>query len=440
VSGSGGTYRATRAPQGLRGRLRVPGDKSVSHRAMMLASLAEGVSEVRGFLEGEDTRATARAFAQMGVRIHAPEPSVRRVHGVGLHGLTAPKSAIDCGNAGTGMRLLSGLLAGQGFDSELIGDDSLTRRPMNRVVLPLRQMGAVIDTADEGRPPLRIRGGAKLHGIRYELPVASAQVKSALLLAGLYAKGETETIEPHPTRDYTERMLTAFGVDIAFEPGRARLRGGQVLRATDVQVPADFSSAAFFIVAASLIPGSDLLIEQVGINPRRTGLLEALRVMGADIQLENRAEHGGEPVADLRVRHARLRGAVIPEHVVPDMIDEFPALFIAAACAEGQTTVSGAAELRVKESDRIKSMADGLKALGARIEERPDGALIEGGRLHGGNVDSRGDHRIAMSFAIAGQLAEGEVVIEDCANVATSFPGFVELARGCGFDLVESPS
>ena len=270
--------------------------------------------------------------------------------------------------------------------------------------------------------------------------MASAQVKSALLLAGLYAKGETETIEPHPTRDYTERMLSAFGVAIDFTPGRARLRGGQALRATDVQVPADFSSAAFFIVAASLIPGSDLLIEQVGINPRRTGLLEALRVMGADIQLENRSEHGGEPVADLRVRHARLRGAVIPEHVVPDMIDEFPALFIAAACAEGQTTVSGAAELRVKESDRIKSMADGLKALGARIEERPDGALIEGGRLHGGHVDSRGDHRIAMSFAIAGQLAEGEVVIEDCANVATSFPGFVELARGCGFELVESAS
>jgi 3-phosphoshikimate 1-carboxyvinyltransferase len=437
VSGSGGTYRATRAPQGLSGRLRVPGDKSVSHRAMMLASLAEGVSEVRGFLEGEDTRATARAFAQMGVRIDAPEPSVRRVHGVGLHGLKAPTAAIDCGNAGTGMRLLSGLLAGQGFDSELIGDESLTRRPMNRVVLPLRQMGAVIDTAADGRPPLRIRGGAKLHGIRYELPVASAQVKSALLLAGLYAEGETETIEPHPTRDYTERMLSAFGVAIDFTPGRARLHGGQVLRATDVQVPADFSSAAFFIVAASLIPGSDLLIEQVGINPRRTGLLEALRVMGADIQLENRSEHGGEPVADLRVRHARLRGAVIPEHVVPDMIDEFPALFIAAACAEGLTTVSGAAELRVKESDRIKSMADGLKALGAWIEERPDGALIEGGRLHGGRVDSRGDHRIAMSFAIAGQLAEGEVVIDDCANVATSFPGFVELARGCGFDLAE---
>lgn len=438
MSGAGGEYRATRASRGLQGRIRVPGDKSVSHRAVMLASLAEGVSHISGFLEGEDTRATARAFAQMGVRVESPEASVRIVHGVGLHGLSAPAAAIDCGNAGTGMRLLAGLLAGQGFDSELVGDESLTRRPMNRVVLPLRQMGAAIDTVAEGRPPLRIHGGKPLQGIRYELPVASAQVKSALLLAGLYAQGETETIEPHPTRDYTERMLTAFCVDIDFAPGRARLRGGQPLRATEVQVPADFSSAAFFLVAASLVPGSDLLIEQVGINPRRTGLLDALRLMGADITLENRSEHGGEPVADLRVRHARLRGAVIPEHVVPDMIDEFPALFIAAACAEGVTTVSGAAELRVKESDRIRSMAEGLQALGARIEERPDGAVIEGGVLHGGTVHARGDHRIAMSFAIAGQLSAGDVRIEDCANVATSFPGFVELARGCGFELVET--
>lgn len=433
-----GTYLASRARRGLSGRLRVPGDKSVSHRAVMLASLAEGSSRISGFLEGEDTRATAHAFSQMGVRIESPEPSIRIVHGVGLHGLSMPDRPIDCGNAGTGMRLLAGLLAGQGFDSELVGDESLGRRPMNRVVLPLRQMGAVIDTAADGRPPLRIRGGAALQGIRYALPIASAQVKSALLLAGLYASGETETIEPHPTRDYTERMLTAFGVEIDFAPGHARLQGGQRLRATDVQVPADFSSAAFFIVAASLIPGSDLLIEQVGVNPRRTGLLDALRLMGADIQLENRREQGGEPVADLRVRHVRLHGAAIPRDVVPDMIDEFPALFIAAACAEGTTTVSGAAELRVKESDRIRSMAEGLQALGAHVEERPDGALIEGGALGSGTVDARGDHRIAMSFAIAGQLVDGEVRIEDCANVATSFPGFVELARGCGFELTAS--
>jgi 3-phosphoshikimate 1-carboxyvinyltransferase len=434
----GGVYVAARAQRGLSGRIRVPGDKSVSHRAVMLASLAEGTSRISGFLEGEDTRATARAFAQMGVRMEAPEASVRVVHGVGLHGLRAPTAEIDCGNAGTGMRLLTGLMAGQGFDSVLIGDESLSRRPMNRVVLPLREMGAVIDTAAEGRPPLRVHGGSKLQGIRYELPVASAQVKSALLLAGLYADGETETVEPHPTRDYSERMLRAFGAEIDFEPGRARIRGGQVLRATDVEVPADFSSAAFFIVAASLVPSSDLLIERVGINPRRTGLLDALRLMGADITLENRSEHGGEPVADLRVRHAQLRGAVIPESVVPDMIDEFPALFIAAACAEGVTTVSGAAELRVKESDRIRSMAEGLQALGAKIEERPDGAVIEGGALRGGTVHARGDHRIAMSFAIAGQLSQGEVRIQDCANVATSFPGFVELASGCGFQLAQT--
>lgn len=434
----GGIYRSARAQHGLSGRIRVPGDKSVSHRAVMLASLAEGRSHISGFLEGEDTRATARAFAQMGVRVESPEASVRIVHGVGLHGLSAPNAAIDCGNAGTGMRLLAGLMAGQGFDTVLVGDESLSRRPMNRVVLPLRQMGAVIDTAVDGRPPLHIHGGARLRGIRYALPVASAQVKSALLLAGLYASGETETIEPHPTRDYSERMLRAFGAEIDFEPGRARIRGGQRLRATDVEVPADFSSAAFFIVAASLVPGSDLLIERVGINPRRTGLLDALRLMGADITLENRSEHGREPVADLRVRHAQLRGAAIPESVVPDMIDEFPALFIAAACAEGVTTVSGAAELRVKESDRIRSMAEGLLALGGKIEERPDGAVIEGGALRGGTVHARGDHRIAMSFAIAGQLSEGEVRIEDCANVATSFPGFVALARGCGFALRET--
>jgi 3-phosphoshikimate 1-carboxyvinyltransferase len=434
----GGIYRSARAQHGLSGRIRVPGDKSVSHRAVMLASLAEGRSHISGFLEGEDTRATARAFAQMGVRVESPEASVRIVHGVGLHGLSAPNAAIDCGNAGTGMRLLAGLMAGQGFDTVLVGDESLSRRPMNRVVLPLRQMGAVIDTAVDGRPPLHIHGGARLRGIRYALPVASAQVKSALLLAGLYASGETEAIEPHPTRDYSERMLRAFGAEIDFEPGRARIRGGQRLRAIDVEVPADFSSAAFFIVAASLVPGSDLLIERVGINPRRTGLLDALRLMSADITLENRSEHGREPVADLRVRHAQLRGAAIPESVVPDMIDEFPALFIAAACAEGVTTVSGAAELRVKESDRIRSMAEGLLALGGKIEERPDGAVIEGGALRGGTVHARGDHRIAMSFAIAGQLSEGEVRIEDCANVATSFPGFVALARGCGFALRET--
>lgn len=421
----------------LRGRVRVPGDKSVSHRAVMLAAIAEGITRIEGFLEGEDTRATARAFAQLGVRIEAPAPSVRIVHGVGLHGLRAPDAPIDCGNAGTGMRLLAGLLAGQAFDSVLVGDESLSRRPMGRVVEPLAAMGAGIEARAGGLPPLCVRGGRGLVGMSHRTAVASAQVKSALLLAGLYAQGATTVVEPTPTRDYTERMLRAFGADIDFEPGRATLRPGGVLRAADVRVPADFSSAAFFIVAASIVPGSDLLIEAVGMNPRRTGLLEALRLMGADIEVSGAGEEGGEPVADLRVRHAPLQGIEVPKALVPDMIDEFPALFAAAACARGRTRVSGAAELRVKESDRIATMADGLRTLGAAIEETPDGACITGGALHGGDVDSHGDHRIAMSLAVAAQCATGEVRVGDVANVATSFPGFVELARGAGMGLRE---
>lgn len=418
----------------LRGELTVPGDKSVSHRAVMLAALAEGSSRICGFLEGEDTRATAAIFQRLGVRIEA-EGAQRIVHGVGLHGLQPPSAPLDCGNAGTGMRLLTGLLAGQRFGSELIGDASLSRRPMGRVIDPLRRMGAVIDAEPGGLPPLRIHSSNTLQAIDFESSVASAQVKSAILLAGLYASGETSVREPHPTRDYTERMLAAFGWPIAFGPGWARLAGGHRLRATDVDVPADFSSAAFFLVAASVVPGSELLLRRVGMNPRRTGLLAALRLMGADIGEESPGEQGGEPVADLRVRHARLRGIEVPVDLVPDMIDEFPALFVAAALAEGRTVVSGAAELRVKESDRIAVMAAGLRALGARIDETPDGAVIEGGRLRGGSADSHGDHRIAMSLAIAAQCANGEVRIGDCANVATSFPGFVELARAAGFGL-----
>ena len=425
---------AAQAAGPLRGNVRVPGDKSVSHRAVMLGSLAEGITRVRGFLEGEDTRATARAFSAMGVRIEAPNPSERVIHGVGLHGLRAPGAPVDCGNAGTGMRLLAGVLAGQGFDSVLTGDASLSRRPMRRVIAPLEAMGAQIASQD-GLPPLQVRGGRALHGIDYELPVASAQVKSAVLLAGLYAHGQTSVSEPHPTRDYTERMLAAFGWPIEFSPGRARVSGGHRLIATDVDVPADFSSAAFFIVAASVIPGSELRLEAVGMNPRRTGLVDVLRLMGADIEESGRREQGGEPVADLCVRYAPLRGIDVPTRHVPDMIDEFPALFVAAACAEGTTTVSGAAELRVKESDRIATMAAGLRALGAHIEETPDGACIVGGALRGGRADSHGDHRIAMSLAIAAQRASGTVRIDDVENVATSFPGFVGLARGVGFGL-----
>ncbi|MGX5731729.1 3-phosphoshikimate 1-carboxyvinyltransferase [Pseudoxanthomonas beigongshangi] len=419
----------------LRGELTIPGDKSVSHRAIMFAALADGVSRIDGFLEGEDTRATAAIFQKLGVRIETPSPSRRIVHGVGVDGLKAAAGELDCGNAGTGMRLLAGLLAAQPFDSVLIGDESLSRRPMRRITGPLARMGARIDTGEGGLPPLRIHGGQPLHGIDYTLEVASAQVKSAVLLAGLYAKGETIVHEPHPTRDYTERMLAAFGADITFSPGYARLPGGQRLRATDVVVPADFSSAAFFLVAASIVPGSELRLRAVGLNPRRTGLLTALRLMGADIREENRAEQGGEPVADLVVRHAPLHGIEVPEALVPDMIDEFPALFVAAACAEGPTVVRGAAELRVKESDRLATMAAGLRTLGLQVDETPDGGTIHPGALRSGRIDSHGDHRIAMSFAVAGQRSQGEVQVGDIANVATSFPGFDTLATGAGFAL-----
>jgi 3-phosphoshikimate 1-carboxyvinyltransferase len=445
---SGDTRRDWIAGPGraLSGRIRVPGDKSVSHRAIMLASLAEGVSRIDGFLEGEDTRATAAVFQRLGVKIVAPSPHSRIVHGVGLHGLRGDDAPLDCGNAGTGMRLLAGVLAGQAFDSVLIGDASLSRRPMRRVIDPLTAMGAQIDSEPGGLPPLRLRGCGRLHGIDYTLPVASAQVKSALLLAGLYAEGETVVREPHPTRDYTERMLSAFGWPIEFEPGFARVRGGagngHALRATDVHVPADFSSAAFFLVAASVVPGSDLVLEAVGMNPRRTGLLQALRLMGADIVESNARRAGGEAVADLHVRHAPLRGIAVPEAIVPDMIDEFPALFVAAACAEGATVVSGAAELRVKESDRLATMSAALRALGIRVDETADGATIHGGDFavdtaQPPSIDSHGDHRIAMATAIAAQRCAAEIRIGDIANVATSFPDFDALARGAGFGLRE---
>ncbi len=435
----------------LRGEVMVPGDKSVSHRAIMLGAIAEGTTRIEGFLEGEDTRATAAIFRQLGVRIEAPSDGVRIVHGVGLHGLQGCNEPLDCGNAGTAMRLLTGLLAGQAFDSTLVGDVSLSQRPMRRVIDPLATMGARIDS-DDGRAPLRIHGGQPLRGANVALAVASAQLKSAVLLAGLYADGKTRVSEPHPTRDYTERMLTAFGGPCEFAPGVASIRGDATLHGTEVHVPADFSSAAFFLVAATLVPGSELLLRQVGMNPRRTGLLHVLRLMGADIVEEAASVQGGEPVCDLRVRHAALHGIELPVAHVPDMIDEFPVLFVAAACAQGATTVHGAAELRVKESDRIAVMATGLRMMGVRIDETPDGATIHGGALQGsafqgnafhGNafhgtslaIDSHGDHRIAMAFAVAAQVAAGAVTIADVANVATSFPGFDALARGAGFGL-----
>ena len=421
----------------LSGRVRVPGDKSISHRSIMLGSLAEGTTEVEGFLEGEDALATIQAFRDMGVVIEGPHHGRVTVHGVGLHGLKPAPGPIYLGNSGTSMRLLSGLLAAQPFDSTLTGDASLTKRPMNRVAKPLREMGAVIETAAEGRPPLTIKGGQKLTGMHYDMPMASAQVKSCLLLAGLYAAGETSVTEPAPTRDHTERMLRGFGYPVEVEGSTAKVESGHKLSATNIEVPADISSAAFFLVAASIAEGSEIVLEHVGINPTRTGVIDILKLMGADITLENQREVGGEPVADLRVRSARLKGIDIPEDLVPLAIDEFPVLFVAAANAEGRTVLRGAEELRVKESDRIQVMADGLLALGVKCEPTPDGIIIDGGAYGGGEVWSHGDHRIAMSFSVASLRASAPIRIHDCANVATSFPNFLGLAAGAGIRVAE---
>jgi 3-phosphoshikimate 1-carboxyvinyltransferase len=419
----------------LAGRLRVPGDKSISHRSIMLGSLAEGRTAVSGFLEGADSLATLCALRAMGVPIEGPEGGVLGIRGVGLRGLRAPVQPLDLGNSGTSMRLLCGLLAGQSFDVMLGGDASLSSRPMRRVVDPLIRMGACIDTTPLGTAPLVIHGGRTLNAIEYELPIASAQVKSCLLLAGLYAAGRTCVTEPAPTRDHTERMLTAMGYPLQREAARVCLEGGHTLRGIAIDIPADISSAAFFLVGASIAAGSDLTLEHVGMNPTRTGVIEILRRMGASIEVANRREAGGEPVADLRVRAADLHGIRIPPELVPLAIDEFPVLFVAAACARGRTVLTGAEELRVKESDRIQVMADGLVQLGIDAAATPDGMVIEGGAIGAGCVDSHGDHRIAMAFAMAGLRARGMLEILDCQNVATSFPGFVEQARRAGLSI-----
>lgn len=414
------------------GHLRVPGDKSISHRSIMLGSLAEGTTEVSGFLEGEDALATLQAFRDMGVVIEGPHHGRVTIHGVGLHGLKPPPGPLYLGNSGTSMRLLSGLLSAQAFDTELTGDASLSKRPMNRVAKPLSEMGAVIETGQDGRPPLKIKGGQRLKGIHYDMPMASAQVKSSLLLAGLYAEGKTSVTEPAPTRDHTERMLNGLGYPVEVVGSTATVEGGHRLKNSEIEVPADISSAAFFMVAASIAEGSNLLLEHVGINPTRTGVIDILRLMGADIELENEREVGGEPVADIRIKHAKLGGIDIPETLVPLAIDEFPVLFVAASCAEGRTILRGAEELRVKESDRIQVMADGLKTLGIQAEPTPDGIVIDGGVLGSGSVDSHGDHRIAMAFSVAALRATGPIHIHDCANVATSFPNFLALATQAG--------
>jgi 3-phosphoshikimate 1-carboxyvinyltransferase len=419
----------------LTGEARVPGDKSISHRAIMLGALAHGTTHVEGFLEGEDALATLAAFRAMGVEILGPQNGSVTIRGVGLRGLKAPEEPLDLGNAGTGMRLMCGLMAGQCFDVELTGDASLCSRPMGRVIDPLTRMGARIQSADGGRPPLSISGGQRLRGIHYDLPMASAQVKSCVLLAGLYSEGRTSITEPAPTRDHTERMLRGFGCEVQCDGGVVSLSGGDNLRACDIDIPADISSAAFFLVAASIAPGSDILLTHVGVNPTRIGVVNILRLMGANITLQNQREVGGEPVADIRVRYAPLRGIEIPLDQVPLAIDEFPALFIAAACAEGRTVLRGAEELRVKESDRIAAMAEGLNTLGVRNEVLEDGIIIDGGAIGGGVIHTYHDHRIAMAFAIAALLAAREITVLDCDHVATSFPGFIKLAGGLGLRI-----
>ncbi len=430
----------------LRGRLRVPGDKSISHRSIMLAALAEGETRISGFLEGADALATIAAFRRLGVQIEGPRDGEVRVEGVGLQGLVAPDGPLDMGNSGTSMRLLAGLLSGQSFPVSLIGDSSLSRRPMRRVTEPLARMGARIGTTATGTAPLQLEPVERLSGIDYLMPVASAQVKSSLLLAGLYAEGETCVTEPAPTRDHTERMLTAFGYAVRREGSRVCLTGGGRLTGCRLQIPADISSAAFFLVGASIAPGSELMLEGVGINPTRVGVINILRAMGANIELLEHRQVGGEPIADIRVRHAPLHGIRIPVDQVPLAIDELPVILIAAACAEGETLLTGAEELRVKESDRIQVMADGLIKLGVDAHPLPDGMRIQGARggilasaERGGVpvIDSHGDHRIAMSFAMAALRSEGPLEIHDCANVQTSFPGFASLAAAAGLGISE---
>jgi 3-phosphoshikimate 1-carboxyvinyltransferase len=433
VSGSNARYRV-RPQRTVGGELRVPGDKSISHRAMMLGGIADGVTEVEGFLASADCLSTLNAMRAMGVSIETPGAGRVRLAGAGLRGLKAAQAALDMGNAGTAMRLSMGLLAGQAFDSTLVGDASLSRRPMERVARPLRTIGARIETTD-GHAPVNVLGGAALAGAEHVLEVASAQVKSALLLAGLYAEGPTSVTEPAPTRDHTERMLAAFGVPVQVAGRRVTVSPVERLEACRIEVPGDISSAAFFLVAGALAARQGLLIRRVGLNPTRTGVIEILRLMGADIRVHPAGQVGREPVADLEVHASELTGIHIPEELVPLAIDEFPVLFIAAVAAKGETVLTGAAELRVKESDRIAVMAEGLNRLGVETEVYPDGMRVRGGTLGGGTVDSHGDHRIAMSFAVAALRAEGELVIEDVANVGTSFPDFPGVARGIGLEV-----
>jgi len=422
----------------LRGEIISPPDKSISHRAIMLSSLANGKSIINNFLRAEDPMRTIEALRQMEIeiefRVKSKELRERSneiiIKGKGLTGLKEPAGTIDCGNSGTTMRLLSGVLAGQPFSSQLTGDSSLKSRPMQRIITPLSQMGAIISSERDGYPPLKIKGGS-LRPISYSSPVASAQVKSAILLAGLYCDGITRVIEPGKSRDHTERMLMACGADINVENSTVTVRGMEPLNPIDVTIPGDLSSAAYFIVAGLLVPESEILIRDTGINSTRTGVIDILKMMGADLRLENMRDVSGEPVADIFVKYSKLKGIDIKTDEILRAIDEFPIICIAASCAEGVTRITGDRELRVKESDRIASMASELMKMGVAVEELEDGLVIEGtDELQAASVNSHGDHRIAMSLAIAGLTAKGQITISDTDCVNTSFPEFMALIEG----------
>ncbi len=422
----------------LRGTLKVPGDKSISHRALMLSALAVGTSHISGLLEGEDVLATAAAMRAMGAHTERNGEGSWTVHGVGVGGLMQPSGALDMGNSGTSTRLLMGLVASHRLTATFSGDASLSKRPMGRVIDPLSQMGAEFTASPGGMLPLMVRGLVPAIPISYRLPVASAQVKSAVLLAGLNIAGITEVIEPVPTRDHSERMLRGFGADLTVDVDtdgvrHIRLMGEAELQPQQIEVPGDPSSAAFFVVAALITPGSEVTVTHVGMNPTRTGIYKMLQAMGADLTYANEREVGGEPVADITTRHSVLRGIDVPPDVAPSMIDEFPVFFVAASMAQGRTTTSGLDELRVKESDRLALMAAGLKAIGAQVQEREDGLIINGSGgepLEGGaTVTSALDHRIAMSFAVAGQNCYHAVTVDDVSPIATSFPTFEDILK-----------
>lgn len=429
------TYHSLPSSHPLTGELKLPGDKSISHRALLLSALAEGDSTIKNLLMGEDNLATLNALQNLGIQIVIGSNQKILVKGNGLRGLKPSANPLDLGNSGTGLRLLAGILAGQTFSSQLTGDSSLQKRPMKRIVEPLSQMGAKISMSKEGTPPLFIEGGHPLCGINYQMPLASAQVKSCLLLAGLYAKNTTNVYEPTVSRDHTERMLIQFQYPIQVRGTQVTISSGYHLKPANIEIPSDISSAAFFMVAATIKKGSFLKLKNIGINPTRIGVIKILQKMGANIVLENYQETLPEPTADIVVKSSQLKGIIIPSDYIVSAIDEFPAIFIAAAFAKGTTTLRGAAELRVKESDRISAMAEGLNRLNIKSEIYEDGIAIEGGTLTGGIVDSFHDHRVAMSFAIAGCAAQDKISILNCANVATSFPNFIELAKEVGINL-----